>query len=254
MSPPSNFVSFADYLGLNEEAGQQMLDRTMAPGAKLRDEAMAATDARFSAAKGGAESYEKSGERERKGLASYGRFMKSLNDPADRQRLMEEVYGKGAVSALDSALVTGAGAGRLDAAQKEGQGVFRRAEEAGIRNDERAAAYEKQRVGYEQQDASEKARRQANYDNQQAMKKKRAIDDENRRIDSWASSSSGYYGNAYRPDQEVGGDWFGANPFDPNPRETAREKERRGLAAREQATGRKWKAGASGTNSGGGGW
>lgn len=151
MAPPSNFVSFADYLGLNEEAGNQMADRTLAQGDALRSEAEAATAARFSAAKGGRESYEASGERERKGLASYGEFMGSLNDPGKRKALMEKVYGKGAVSALDSALMRGAGGGRLDAAQDEGEAVFRRAEEAGIRNDNRAGAYEQQRTGYEQQ-------------------------------------------------------------------------------------------------------
>lgn len=251
---PSDYIGFAEYLGLNDEAGKQMLAKTMQPGMALRNEATAATDARFQAAKNGSEAYAQSGERERKGLASYGEFMKGLQDPGARMALMEKVYGRGSVSALDSALTGASGAEAIDAGVKDAGRIQRRAEEAGMRNDERAAQYEKQRTGYEQQDAAEKARRQANYDQQQAMLKKRAVDDENRRVDSWASSSSGYYGNAYRPDQEVGGDWFGANPFDPNPRETAREKERRGLAARERETGKKWKAGASGTNSGGGGW
>lgn len=151
MAPPSNFVGFSEFMGLNDEAGQEMLRRTMAQGDPLRAEAEAATTARFNAAKGGTEAYAASGERERKGLASYASFMKGMTDPAARQALMEKVYGRGAVSALDDALMGSSGAGQIAQGQRDVRGMQHRAEEAGIRDDQRAAQYDKQRTGYEQQ-------------------------------------------------------------------------------------------------------
>lgn len=160
MDEPSNYVNFADYLGLNDEAGQQMLSKTMEGGDKLRAEAESATAARFGAAKGGSAAYEASGERERKALASYGDFMAGLTDPAKRQAMMEKAYGKGAVSALDSAFAGSAGAGRIDAAQKDVQGLRHHAEDAGIRDSGRASAADAMNAKYAQQ-SKDYAQRQA---------------------------------------------------------------------------------------------
>lgn len=176
---PSDYIGFAEYLGLNDEAGKQMLAKTMQPGMALRNEATAATDARFQAAKNGSEAYAQSGERERKGLASYGEFMKGLQDPGARKVLMEKVYGRGSVSALDSALTGASGAEAIDAGVKDAGRIQRRAEEAGMRNDERAAQYEKQRTGYEQQDkehAAGVAARKRAQEEKAAMRQKEAED------------------------------------------------------------------------------
>jgi hypothetical protein len=179
MADPSNFVNFSEFMGLNDEAGQEMLRRTMAQGDPLRAEAEAATTARFNAAKGGTEAYAASGERERKGLASYAEFMKGMNDPAARQALMEKVYCKGAVSALDAAFMGGASGGGMEAAQKEFRSTQHHADEAGIRNDGRAAQYEKQRTGYEAQDreyAAGVASRRAAKEDGDAKRQKEAED------------------------------------------------------------------------------
>ena len=126
MASPSGFVNFAEYLGLNKEAGEQMTERLMGEGNKLRDEANAASDSLYASASEageGGETNEKSyvgaQERVRRGLTSYGKFMGGLNDPAERQVLMEKLYGKGSVSWLDSALAGGAGAGTFARGQDE---------------------------------------------------------------------------------------------------------------------------------------
>lgn len=238
MADPSNYVSFADYLGLNDEAGQQMLSRTMEGSDKLRSEAEAATAARFNAAKGGTAAYEASGERERKALASYGDFMAGLSDPAKRQAMMEKAYGKGAVSALDSAFAGAAGGGRISAGQQDAQGMRRAAESSGIRDANRANQY--QRMG-DQQAANEKsyaADLQRRRDAQAAMLRKRADADENKRIDLYARQNI-QNPMAYNGDEEY---W---DPIDTgilknNQGKTNREVARERLAAEEKRRGQKF--------------
>ena len=172
MSDPESFVSFADYLGLNSGAGQQMLDRTMEGGNKLRDEAEAASQAHYGAARaagngeaGGEAAYARTGEQARKGLASYGEFMKGLKDPEARQVLMEKVYGKGAVSRWDAALMGGEGSGRIAQGQKDYQGMQTRFEGRDIDADARKGRYAAQtaaqnaeQVRSDQQRAAERKR------------------------------------------------------------------------------------------------
>ena len=165
MASPSGFVNFAEYLGLNKEAGEQMTERLMGEGNKLRDEANANADAHLNSARaagegsaGGEESYVAAGERSRVGLTSYGKFMGGLNDPAARQVLMEKLYGKGSVSWLDSALVGGAGAGQIAQGDGDLQSAKRyaedRARKAGLRRQdfsERAATQRSQEAEYQKQ-------------------------------------------------------------------------------------------------------
>ncbi len=126
MSDPNSFVNFADYMGLNDEAGQQMLDKTMTQGDDLRNAAQTSLDAHSAAARsagegraGGEEAFNKTGEQAHAGLASYGEFMAGMADPAKRQALMEKTYGRGATSWLDSAMTGAAGGGRIAAGAKD---------------------------------------------------------------------------------------------------------------------------------------
>lgn len=266
MAPPSNFVSFADYLGLNQEAGNQMTDRTLAQGDTLRDEAYGAVNARDAMAKDGAEAFESGGERVRKGLASYGEFMKGMQDPAYRQTLMEKVYGKGTVSALDSALVTSTGGGRIgagvaDAAEAQRYGTLR-----GERGASNASMADQNRSQDSEFDASQAAKRAAH---QKAMLQ-RDVNDENARVDDWVRNS-GDAGSAfgqnfdprtYNPDAMVsGGSSMGWDLFK-NPmgnqmnvpikaRDAAASQLKNWEAGRNSYASRKWVKGAS---AGGGGY
>ena len=73
MADPSNFVNFSDYLGLNDEAGQQMFARANADAGSLRDEATSAADAQHAAASGGSMEFEAAGERVRVAAQATGR-------------------------------------------------------------------------------------------------------------------------------------------------------------------------------------
>lgn len=163
MSGPEDFVSFDDYLGLNQGAGEAMSNQLMSEGDKLRDEARAATDARFAAAKGGSDAYAASGQRETKALTSYGDFMQKMKDPAARQAAMAKVFGS--ANRFDAALTGAAGAGRMAQGDADLRGAQHYAEEAGIRNEPRAGQYDAMRQQYDQQtksyDAAMKARRDA---------------------------------------------------------------------------------------------
>lgn len=107
----SDFINFGDFLGLNDEAGQQMLERTLASGEQQRAAAAKAnTDHAANANTEDEASYTASGEAARKATTSYATFMAQMNDPQERQGLMEKLYGRGG-GWLDSA-VAGAGRGR----------------------------------------------------------------------------------------------------------------------------------------------
>lgn len=193
MADPSNFVNFSDYLGLNEGAGDQMFDRLDAEGGKLRDEAYGAISAQDNSARDGVEAFEAGGERVRKGLASYGAFMKALRDPTARQELMEKTYGKGAVSALDSALVGNRGDGGAELEQ-----YARVRGERGAQNAAAGDAYRKQDADY---DASLAAKRAAH----QKMLADRDAAAEDKRIDSYARQfDRNYQGNNEMPFDSYG--------------------------------------------------
>lgn len=171
MGAPSNFVSFADYAGLNQQAGQQMLDRATSGAGKLRADAVSASDAHYNAARaagngetGGVAEFERTGEQARKGLASYGEFMQSLRDPGARQALMEKTYGKGAVSALDSALAGSAGAGQIANGQRDARQLGTQLEGRDIDADARRQMYSAQSAAQTKENArgaAERARRRA---------------------------------------------------------------------------------------------
>ena len=149
MSGPEDFVSFDDYLGLNQGAGEAMSNQLMSEGDKLRDEARAATDARFAAAKGGSDAYAASGQRETKALTSYGDFMQKMKDPAARQAAMAKVFGS--ANRFDAALTGAAGAGRMAQGEADLRGAQHYAENAGIRDTQRAGSYDAMQAKYAQQ-------------------------------------------------------------------------------------------------------
>ncbi len=175
MADPSGFIDFSTYLGLNDEAGQQMLASTDAEGERLRNEAETASNAHLTAAQGagygeagGEAHFQATGESARKGLASYGEFMKGMADPAARQALLEKTYGKGGVSWLDSAM---AGSNSKSGRIAEGNAGLKR---MGHEFDERAGRAATRKAGFAKSAADQKsqmdaynAQKQAKYDAQE---------------------------------------------------------------------------------------
>ena len=268
MADPSNFVNFSDYLGLNDEAGNQMFDRIGGEGARLRDDVYGAIDAQENAGgRDGVAAFEVAGERTRKGLASYGEYMAALRDPARRQELMEKTYGKGSVSALDAALTQAATgtAGKMGAMRADQTEVDRFAKlrgERGLQNAQSTDAYRKADAEYDAVLAEKRAAHKKAMD-------QRAVDDEDARVDDWVRNSGdgdGYSatGNArdYDPNAMIsGGSSMGwdlmKNPLGQamNAPVKARDAARKGMAGWEAGknsyAGRKWVKGAS---AGGGGY
>jgi hypothetical protein len=192
----SEYLDWQTYMGLNAEAGQAAGQRLGTQGAKLRGEAEAAGNAHYGAAREGGAQFEQTGERARKGLASYSEFMQGMADPAARQALMEKTYGKGAVSAIDAAM-TGGGNYKGDF-QKFQNGQ----ESQGMRADERRGDYGRRDAISADAQAQEQVRQQGVYDKNQAAMKKRAEDDENASVDAYGRW---YMGDNYNPNQAYGG-------------------------------------------------
>ena len=237
----SDFVSFADYLGLNDEAGQQMLNRSMEQGNKLRGEADAAGQAHANFAKeagspGGEAQFQRSGEVARSALASYGEFMQGMADPAARQALMEKTYGKGAVSALDSALAGSRGVNT----SKEFDAYSRDAEKLNVRADERrtwAKGEAKAQAENEQKQADAEAKF---WTDRKAQQAKQAVDFENRRIDAYgrANTPGGYDPTRIRgTGNNVGGSGNASQYSTDTNADTQREWVRRYLADQEKQKG-----------------
>lgn len=212
MSGPEDFVSFGDYLGLNDEAGQAMLKRTMAeqsPGMGI-DRLRQLSEAHYNQAGdvgiGGDAAYQRTGDALKKGMASYGEFMKGMNDPAARQALMEKTYGKGATSAFDSALAgsnsTANEQAQFDSAQRD---INSQSQNADIRRD----YWKKNESDFQEGQKRDNARRQANYDNAKKIEAQNREKAENKRIDDYGKLR---YGNNYNPTASSGpfGDF---NPF-----------------------------------------
>lgn len=238
MADPTGYVNFADFLGLNDEAGKSMLDSQMSELERLRQAREAASDARFTAAKHGADAYAASGERERAALSSYGDFMKKMNDPKGRMELMEQTYGKGRVSALDAALAgAGSGAARIRDAQKGFEDAQHDAESRGIRDEGRAKHYQSQIEGYAQQEKD--------YAAEQAAKRARlsGIRETNKNREDWRAynyetwkrtggdANRPYAGLGPAPDQDfrvTTGGWGGIDPETKKPYTVAKAKTLRG--------------------------
>jgi hypothetical protein len=196
MSDPSSFVGWDEYMGLNQGVGDSMSEGLDAQGNKLRSAAVDAGNAHYGAARnGGAAEFARTGEQARKGLASYGEFMQGMRDPAARMALMEKTYGKGSVSALDSAMVGNRGPNDFSKVQNQ-------MESQSMRADERQGAYAKMNATSDAAMAQDKANRQAASDKNQAMLKKRAQDDDDRAVDAYGHW---YMGDNYNPNQAYGG-------------------------------------------------
>ncbi len=171
MSDPSQFVSFADYLGLNQDAGQSMTDRAVGDyhDGKSLDDITKLSDQNLAYANntqkdGGV--YGSTKEAVRTGLTSYGDFLKRMSTPEGRQSLMEDTYGKGHVSALDAAI--SGNSGGLDAANDKFKQTSSYAAQTGNRADIRRADQTQQDARYAENAAFEKKQAQQRYDTQQA--------------------------------------------------------------------------------------
>ncbi len=194
MDNPSSFVSFADYLGLNDEDGQLMLEKTLAPAEKMRDDAQGAMEEQNSVANtwSAGEKFDAAEEKARAGLASYGEYMQGMSDPAARQALMEKVYGKSSVSRFDEALM--GGNNRLAphaAAAKQFQ------EQAAARAGRLRTTFDLTKKSHESQVAYDAKMAEAKKKYLEDQAKRRAEDEENLRADSfgrqWADREGGPY-------------------------------------------------------------
>ena len=251
MSDPSDFYSFRDFLGLNEEGGNQMRSQAMREGNQLRDASQVATDAQrlksgstgaqYDAAKGAAD----------KAQISYADFAAGMKDPVLRRSLLEKSYGKGNVSWLDSA-VAGGGQDQLDASVSESGRtkdlIAGRAGEQRSRDDAARTAEE-----------ADNARRAAALEAQNAAKAQRDITDEDARVDSFArAQQQDYLGNLTPQKYDANGDprsvapggggIFGFGGYKGDAK-NQREFYRQMLAENEARPGaRKWIATSSGSS------
>lgn len=166
MSGPEDFISYADYAGLNEGEGQRMLEEAMkrqltgdASPEQIQQNAMNQYYA------GGQEGsgFDDYGKRVQQGMASYGEFVEAMRDPAKRQALLEKVYG-GWATGLDSSLVGGQTGGLRQNLHNFANGIDQlqgRALEHKKLWDNDRAAYAQQKYFYDQDQAKKKARRDA---------------------------------------------------------------------------------------------
>jgi len=165
MSDPESFVSFADYLGLQGDVGEQMFDRTR--GDKSEQAAAevwrAKNQQRTNSREGGSDaSYTAIGDQATRGVASYSEFMAGMADPAKRQALMEKTYGKGGVSWLDSTL---AGANsRASEGAADARRLGTQLESNTIDADRRRGNYAAQTAAQAKEDARGAAEQAANRD------------------------------------------------------------------------------------------
>ena len=129
MADPSDFTSFADYLGLNDEAGRAMLERTKASHSGDEQNIQNLAQTRLANDRAGYGRNTGDTRAIQGATASYGDFLKGMADPQARQALMEKVYGKGAVSGMDS-LLGGAG-DQNKAAQSRLSGLTEQSDQMG---------------------------------------------------------------------------------------------------------------------------
>ncbi len=260
---PENFVSFSDYMGLNDQAGKDAMARLMASKTgtdadpeKVRANALAhegmAQEQGYGAnttqsdgninpslagvtdVSGGA--YDSTAAAASSGLTAYGDFIKAAGDPQARQAAMAKLYG-GNFNALDSD-VAGTGGGAQVAAEKANAGdlasfVNRRMEGA----DNYFKAGQTQRTSDDKWAADDKVRRQQQYDKQQEA----AAASEKKRQDDMARSY-------YVANMESGVGWheYGKGKTD-------REDALAAMDAESKRTGKKWvlKTGGTGGSAGG---
>ncbi len=141
---PENFVSFNDFMGLNDQTGQDAMAKllaskngTEADPAKIEEMAKAhrrmafdqgyGVDAQQNDGSGvmamngmtdpSGGTYGSTADAATNGLASYGSFIKDMGSEQSRQLALQKLYG-GRATALDSSLVGAAGSGQLSDANK----------------------------------------------------------------------------------------------------------------------------------------
>lgn len=203
MPGPENFAAFQDYLGLNQGAADDMRSQVDASYTGPREEQLATLEQNhvndagaFGSAsqtvddsahgtspysRAGAQ-YAQSGEAVRKGVASYSEFLSGMSDPAKRQALMEKTYGKGAVSALDTALTGGVDNRAQVNALKTG------AESMDQRAESKLSTTRDFKTQQDASDAQGNARRQAVYD---AAMRARADKAKARELTRWNMAQRG---------------------------------------------------------------
>ncbi len=212
MSDPNGFVSFADYLGLNDEAGDQMAQRALGSRAGELGDIQATADAHFKTSHDAGAGvnvgeWNRLGEATRTGLASYAEFMEGMQDPAKRQALLEKTYGRGAVSWLDSAVAgAGRGGGQIRGAQQSFDKFGREVDQQEhVTNQEWSNAARAKTQG-DARDLAARNARQAEVDRQQAQ---RAKMDADRAARIRARQGKEHFGQGY----SEGGGFFGAGLF-----------------------------------------
>lgn len=157
----ADYVNFSDFLGLNEGAADEMGGALDTEGARLQQEAQAATNARGATVNKGYGAYEASAADERKALTSYASFAQAMKDPAERMARLSKLSG-GRVSSLDDALM----GSRRDFGAHERNATDQQtiANNAAGRNEGRARMADDYRAAYEKQDSEFEASQQARRD------------------------------------------------------------------------------------------
>jgi hypothetical protein len=195
VASPTNFVSFADYLGLNAEDAKRMSDSAFQGAGTDSGALEGLAGKQYGLEQGQVEGtdtgqYEAAGEKARTGLASYGTFLKKMSDPAERQQMLEEAFGKGSVNSLDTALAGVGGQSRVASEQE-------RLKSIGAGLDERGAATEEARTVQERQKAAALAREErlsriaASVKAQRAAAKEARIQADRQRVHEWGQSHVG---------------------------------------------------------------
>ena len=216
-SSPENFVSFQDFLGLNDEAGREAMARLLASrtgdnsleGIQKNSDAhyRSARDAGYDGTGGKGSEYQQTGDAALAGLTSYGDFMKSMGDPALRQAALEKVFG-GRANAMDSALTGAAGAGQLDATRGQFNDLRHNVDNRMVDAGNRFSEYKRRRASDDAADEQGKANRQTFYNNVTAAAAKSKADRITKYYDSkWASAYKDYdpEGSVWVSDNLTGG-------------------------------------------------
>lgn len=263
MDNGSSFIDFASYLGLNDEAGQQMLDKSMGIGDGMRQQAESEQDNQNrSAGQLNQSLYDAQGANAKQHLASYGEFMQGMADPAARRTLMEKTYGMGSVSWLDSAMAGAAGGGSGMAAK---QSQYQQAmTDSGLRsknNDRRYGMFQERAAETERNRLYDIERAEKNKVALEAQRKRQEEQAEDARIDAWGRALSdrdkqkGYFGRLvgknsmgwdYNPNKKKVVEtnlWNGLMGTGPNQKVVTGREDAKHWLDRYESGGKKWKPG-----------
>ena len=200
MDDDSGYINWQDFFTGNQQGAEGMaqglVDQLHDGGKSDPATIEAMSEKHFGAARGMGEGtdageYGRTGEAARTGAMSYGEAARRLQDPHERQSLLAKQYAGHRVTTTDAALAGQAGGERFDAEAKNAKALQTRVESRAIDAEGRMTRYRNQMAAQKEADAADVQRRQANHDAHQKTTKQRAIDDENRAVDSFGRKQEG---------------------------------------------------------------